>query len=255
MLHAVNHDLTQLGFCTQAFAEFDAANPIDFYCTAYLPKNAYAQLLAQHPDAAETLKKHTVPAGDAFLVRYYDQDTPLFSGMLLSFLRSQELCWKPKNPIAFDDYCRAMETVWQNYAQNLPKDTDFILFDGSLLHHPLNDMLRNYRITPEQGLLQIKKLLLALGNTKRQIFYLKPQDLPAQLRAAHHNRSQSEPTDAQIAFWQTRAQYDAFILSQLDEAKQVFDIPGNYTQMRQQILFQLTLEGGKKHESGQTDRM
>ena len=66
------------GIRTRCYLEFDVANPIDFYATAYLTREEYAAIQAEY-----SAKLHPIEAGEAVLVRYSDGDRPLFEGTLL----------------------------------------------------------------------------------------------------------------------------------------------------------------------------
>ena len=43
-----------------------------------------------------------------------------------------------------------------------------LIFDGSLLHHPIKDMIANYSVTKEQAVEHILSLLASLGETERE---------------------------------------------------------------------------------------
>lgn len=227
MVKALTGELRTLGYRARAYVEFDFTNPIDFYCTAYLTPAQYDALCEAHPDEAGVLRKHTVPAGSARLVRYYDGDTPLFSGALTEALERHEFCYHPTHLVPLADYTSAYRQVWQGFAQGLDGQEDFILFDGSLLHHPLNDMMRNYAVTAQQAAEHVHVLLHALGSTKRHVFYLKTADIGMQLAQAHRSRGQQEPAEAEISFWQTRYRNDLFVMNTLTEKPSIFDVTSN----------------------------
>ena len=66
------------GHVVKSYIEFDFTNPIDFYCTAYFLNDQYQNLCQNYPEEIAQIKKYSVPAGSATLVRYFDEDTPLF---------------------------------------------------------------------------------------------------------------------------------------------------------------------------------
>ena len=78
---------------------------------------------------------------------------------------------------------------------------NFYLFDGSLLHHPLNDLIRKYNAAMEQASAHVDMLLGCLGHMHTRVFYLSTEDIPGQLRRARQNRGQTPPDPEMIAFW------------------------------------------------------
>ena len=244
MLRMLTDELNAAGFRVRAYPEFDYTNPIDFYCTAYLTIGEHQKLCEAFPDERDALLRNTVPAGDVRLVRYYNDDTPLFAPALLAELRKKEFCWHPTHLVSMDEYTEAFRNIWADFADS-PDDTyDYLLFDGSLLHHPLNDMMRNYHITGEQALPHVTAMLRALGDRKRRIFYLETSDIAAQLTRAHTDRGQNPPSEEDITFWKARHRNDRTVLSRLAEDIRIYDVSsGNWDAVREKIRHQLTKNG------------
>ena len=241
MVRMLAEELRAQGRRTEAYAEFDFRNPIDFYCTAYLPKEEFERLCDKY--GAETLAKHTIFAGDARLVRYYDEDTPLFDEPLLSELAEREFCYEPRFPVSLEAYSEAYRHVWQDFSRRLDDEWEFILFDGSLLHHPLNDMMRNYGADADQMFSHVKGLLDALEGTQRQIFYMETKDLSGQLTRAWAKRGQGAPDRREIAFWQKRYENDQAMLAQIGEEYCTLDVSdGGWETARERILAELMEE-------------
>lgn len=221
----------------RAYPEFDFTNPIDFYCTAYLRPDEYGYILKEYPDQKDAVLRYTHPAGDARLVRYYDEDTPLFDGELLSYLSEREFCYDPKNPVPLEAYSLAYRNVWTRFEETLPDQYDFLIFDGSLIHHPVNDMIRNYDVSQEQAKHHVKMLLDILKNRRTYLFYMETDDLPAYLERAHKERGQKKPTEEEIAFWKKRYEYDLAVLSELDTEKHVLKVSDcNWDKAEEKIL-------------------
>ncbi|MBQ7930747.1 MAG: hypothetical protein IJ334_07030 [Clostridia bacterium] len=236
MIRMLSEKLNEQGRRTRAYLEFDFTNPIDFYCTAYLTSEEYRNLCKTFPGELDALRRHTIPAGDVWLVRYFDDDTPLFVPTLLAELRKKEFCYHPAHLVSLEEYTTAYRHVWENFAADIDDTYDYILFDGSLLHHPINDMMRNYHITGEQAVLHVTTLLRALGARKRRIFYLETDDIGAQLTRAHIDRGQNPPSAEDIRFWQTRHRNDRIVLKQIHEESRIFDISGGtWDSAREQI--------------------
>ena len=232
-------DLQLVGKTAKAYVEFDCTNPVDFYCVAYYAAEEYETLCAEYPQYRNTIRTNTVNAGNARLIHYFDEDTPLFEEPLLSDFMEREFCYNPRNPVSFEAYSEAYVSVWKNFTDSLSNDVDFIIFDGSLLHHPINDMIRNYGATKEQALSHIQKLVSMLSKVKYKIYYLQTADITAQLQTAYHNRGQEQPDDSVIAFWEKRYTYDCFVLSHIDSGYRSYDITNKWNDVEREIVNEL----------------
>lgn len=223
LVRALAGRLRAAGRRVRAYVEFDAANPIDFYCTAYLPRREYAALAARYPE----LRAHAIDAGEAVLVRYYDGDTPLFAEPLRSELAARELCYHPPRPVPLAAYSAAYAAVWRDYAASLREaGEEMVLFDGSLLFHPLNDMTRNYAAPPEALAAHVRGLLAALGDVSWRVFYLRTDDYAAQLGRARRDRGQAPPTAEELRFWTDRAESDRRVLAEIGGNIEICDVSG-----------------------------
>lgn len=196
---------------TQVFVESDPDNPIDFYCAAYFTKSEYSELCSEFPDSVGILELNSLLVGSAKLVRYYG-GAKVFGERLLSELREHELCWQPKRIVEFSVYCKVMCEVFRKFAESIFGENCEYVFDGSLIHHPVNDMLRNYSVTPDAAKEQVLALLNELGGTDCRIIYLKPENAAERLRFARAARGQTPSTPEQIAFLEKRLGYDLEIL-------------------------------------------
>ena len=161
------------------------------------------------------------------LVRYYNEDTPLFDQPLLSELWDREFCYEPKNPVPLSDYTGVYQAVWRQYFSTPGQETDYLIFDGSLLHHPINDMMRNYHADKEQIFCHIRQLLGAMGHVERTIYYLRTDDIAAQLARAHADRGQNPPSAEEVDFWRQRYENDQFVLQSIDEKNKILDVSHN----------------------------
>lgn len=226
-------DLQSKGLFAKAYVEFDYTNPIDFYCVAYYSSEEYKKLCAENPENEIAIRSNTVDAGKARLIHYFNEDTPLFEEPLLSEFMEREFCYNPRNPVSFEDYSDAYVAVWKNFAANLA-DNEIIIFDGSLLHHPLNDMIRNYNASKESSHRHIQKLLTSLGDIDYAVYYLQTGDIAKQLTTAHLNRGQQPPGELEISFWKKRFEYDMFMLKTIEH--QSFDIDNQWESVEQEIL-------------------
>lgn len=240
MVRMLAKELQLLGYTVKKYEEFDYTNPIDFYCTAYLSFDEYTNVCEKYKSDISTIHENTIVAEDVRLIRYYDGDTPLFNEPLLSELSQKEFCYNPSRLVPIDKYTSTYSEVWHKFASNIDETHDFIIFDGSLLHHPINDMMRNYNIVGEQAVAHVAELLNSLGAMKHRIIYLKTDNIGAQLRQAHADRRQSVPTDEQINFWKSRYKNDMIVLGRIRENYQIYDVSNSgWNLAREQILNKL----------------
>jgi hypothetical protein len=240
MVHMLTDKLKSLGYTVKEYIEFDYTNPIDFYCTAYLSLEEYEELCVKYKLFVDILHFNTIIAGNVRLVRYYDEDTPLFDEPLLSELAQKEFCYNPIGLVTLNEYTSVYIDVWANFASSLVETYDFIIFDGSLLHHPINDMMRNYNITGKQAISHVTALLNSLRVRKRHVFYLTTNSISEQLIKAHLDRGQETPTQGQINFWEKRYKNDMIVLNNIHEDCQIYDVSDNgWNLAREQILNKL----------------
>ena len=216
--------LREMGFSAECYKEFDFSNPIDFYCTAYLKHDQYADLLVKYDIFSKNIKRHTLIADDICLVRYYDRKTPLFPKPLLDELRQHEFCWKPTNLVPLSEYSRVYKAVWEQFAHNSTYQPDYLIFDGSLIHHPINDMMRNYDASCEQIVRHLNTLIEAVESLHPQIIYLSSDSVSERLQKARTSRNESPPSIEQVWFWEERKQMDLAVLWQLSTPHDTYDI-------------------------------
>ena len=218
LVRALEKRLKAAGCSVRAWVEFDHTNPIDFCCTAALTPPQLEELRKEYPDQSDALLRAAIPAGDWRLVRYYHGDEAVFPKPLLDTLAAHELCWHPRRPLPLTVYSDIYAAVWRDFAKGLEKAAeDCYLFDGALLFHPINDMLRNYGVSEERAARHVQRLLDALGDRPRSILYLRTENLPAQLALARAHRGEPAPTSEELAFWQTREACDRAVLGRISE--------------------------------------
>ena len=216
--------LREMNFSVGYYLEGDFANPIDFFCTAYFNQDEYDNLLAEYNEFSDDIKANTIIADDIRLIRYYNRETPLFFEPLLNVLRKYEFCWNPINLVPISEYTRVYKSVWGNFARNVSNQRDYIIFDGSLLHHPINDMMRNYNASYNEIFYHVNTLIEAVNLLNPQIIYLSSDDVAERLVQARISRNQSPPSAEQILFWEKRKQMDMSVIRQLSITHDIYDI-------------------------------
>lgn len=217
-------NLNKMGYAAGSYLEGDYANPIDFYCTAYFKQAEYDDLLVDYGEFAEDIKSNTITAGDVRLVRYYNRETPIFAESLLTELRDHELCWKPVNLAPLSEYTRVYKMVWESFTHKVDAQLDYLLFDGSLLHHPINDMMRNYNASCDQITDHVNNLIDAVNQLHPMVVYLSSDYVAERLRKARVCRNEAPPSAEQIRFWEARKQMDMSVIRQLPILCDRYDI-------------------------------
>lgn len=238
MVQTLQKELTDLGYKVKSYLEGDYTNPIDFYHTAYFTAHEYEKLGYKYSYNREIINMNTIKVDDIRLIRYAKGKEFIFEEPLLSTLIENEFCYHPKRIIAMDNFISVYEKIWNNYQKSLNGEFDFIVFDGSLLHHPLNDIINNYHITGEQAVPFITALLNAIGLTEKYIFYLKTDNISIQLQIAYKERNRLKPTCKQIEFWERRFKDDMVVLNSINENFQILNISNNcWDKAKKEILF------------------
>jgi len=237
--------LRGMGFSAECYLEGDISNPIDFYSTAYFKQDEYADILVEYSGFSEEIKRNTLATDDIRLVRYYDMETPLFSEPLLDLLREHELCWKPTNLVPLLEYTSTYKSAWELFAQNVSAQFDYILFDGSLLHHPINDVMQNYNATCEQAIAHVSVLIEAVRPLHPQVVYLSSDSVAERFGKAQLSRQKAAPPDKQIQFWEERKQMDMDVMPQLSIPYEVYDITQeNWDSLIDMIVESITQKEG-----------
>ncbi|MCL2408788.1 MAG: hypothetical protein FWC96_04140 [Oscillospiraceae bacterium] len=216
--------LSEMGYCARCYLEGDFKNPIDFYCTAYFKQHEYENLIAEFPDYLDDIASNTIVAEDVRLVRYYSGETALFDEPLLDILSKHELCINPSNPVPISEFSRVYKLVWEAFAENQNIFPGFLLFDGSLFHHPINDLMGNYNASLDQIIHHVNTLAKSVKLLNPRVVYLSANDVAARLEKARVSRKQTPPSETQIQFWKDRKQTDMEIMRQLSIPYSVYDI-------------------------------
>lgn len=216
--------LKKRGYAAASYLEGDFTNPIDLYCTAFFKQEEQDDLLAEYGAYAEAIKSNTIIAGDVRLVRYYNKETPLFPEPLLIELRKHEFCWKPVNPVPISAYTRVYKMVWERFTDQADTRLDYLLFDGSLLYHPINDMMQNYNASCDQITDHINSLIDVVNPLDPMVVYLSADPVSERLRKARVCRHEALPPAEQIGFWEARQQMDLSVMHQLPIPCDRYDI-------------------------------
>lgn len=241
MVQTLSEELKALGYSVKFYLEGDYTNPIDFYHTAYLTLDRYENLCTKYNQFIEIIKANTIILGNIRLIRYNNGNTPLFEEPLFSELSENEFCYHPNHIIPIENYALVYNKIWESYNLLLDETYDFIIFDGSLLHHPINDMMNNYHITGEQAASYITTLLNTLEPRDRYIFYLKTNDIAKRLKIANIERKKIEPTEKDIKFWKERYKIDIIVLNAINKNHLILDISDDNWDLAKKIILSCLL--------------
>lgn len=209
---------------TAAYYLEGAESPLDFCHSAYLPRAEYEALLRSHPQQAGALAAGSMVADDFAIVRYQLAQQRLYDGDLHTLLASREFCYRPQHPVPVATYQRVFMARWQRFADDVDAATDYHIFDGSLLHHQANDLLRNYDLAEDAIADHLLGLLQIVQPLRPALLYLTTRDVPGRLAAARQARGQSVATAQEVAFWQRRGQIDAYALARMPVEVHIFDV-------------------------------
>lgn len=237
MVQTLQKELTGLGYKVRSYLEGDYTNPIDFYGTAYFTTHEYEKLCSKYYYNRKNINMHTIKADDIRLIRYANCKKYIFEEPLLSVLIENEFCYHPKKILPMDKFVSIYKEIWNNYQNSLTDEFDFIIFDGSLLHHPLNDIINNYNITAEQAVPFITALTDTLKTTQKYIFYLKTDNIKNQLQIAYKERNRNNPTEEQIDFWERRFKDDMVVFNSFNIEYEILNITNNgWNKAKEEIL-------------------
>jgi hypothetical protein len=222
---ALFEGLRGLGHPARCFLEGDPESPLDLFQTAYLTRARYEELLRAHPDWADELRKRSMSEADYALIRYRNAaEEARFPDVLYQLLKEREFCYHPSNPLPLPEYANVFLRLWKRFVSAGTRAEGAFIFDGSLLHHQINDLMRNYNASRAQIAAHVGALAQTVAALDPVVFYLSAGDVVEQLTRARLNRGQTPPTAEQAAFWQRRKEIDLWTLGSLPIESHVIEI-------------------------------
>lgn len=126
-----------------------------------------------------------------------------------------------------EQYTEVFSDIWQRFAKSKQVTQDFVILDGSLLHHQINDLIRNYNASEDDIVRHLAALLLSVWSLNPIVFYLSSHDVGGQLAKAWESRGKSAPTEEAIIFWKNRKEMDLCVLGRLAVESYISDVTGN----------------------------
>jgi len=125
-------------------------------------------------------------------------------------------------------FCKTYAQCWQNFKENqLEKDMVTIL-DGTLFHHQINDLIREYNANDDVITNHLTNILYIVQQLNPVVFYLSSGDVGQCLRQARKSRNQSLPTEENIAFWENRKRIDLYVLDKLSVESHILNIDDDW---------------------------
>lgn len=212
------------GYSATCFLEGDSNSPLDLFYVSYLTRDEYGEILRSYPSLADELRKGSIVEPDYALVRYQDAERKHFSSELYRYLKSHEFCYNTENPVPMSQYGEVFINLWRRFAENKTTNQGYYIFDGSLLHHQINDLLRNYDATENQIASHLCMLTQTIAFLNPVVFYLSTQDVGSRLAKARQSRGQTPPTYEQIEFWKKCKRMDLSMLERLPIESHIIDI-------------------------------
>jgi len=131
---------------------------------------------------------------------------------------------------------------WQDFARNQLKNDFMLILDGTLFHHQINDLIREYDAPDETIANHITALLHVIQHFNPIIFYLSSNDVGQRLQQARKSRGQSVPTKDKIAFWENRKRVDLYALAALSFESYVLNIDNDWDTAIETMIMQLDLK-------------
>lgn len=233
--------LNSLGYTVSCHLEGDANSPLDLFGVAYLTKTEYEKLLFSYPAFGDEISKNSIIGSYYALVRYKTTQKKFYSPELYEHLKDCEFCLNPVYPVPLLTFTEVFSDLWRRFTENKQTKTDYIIFDGSFLHHQINDLIRNYNASEDEIIEHLIKLTKIVRELNPTIFYLSSQDAGERLARVWDSRGKTAPTKENIALWQNRKDMDLIILKKLRTESYILDITNdNWDTVIDAILMRVT---------------
>ena len=134
--------------------------------------------------------------------------------------------YPPAMPIS--SFSETYLRCWLDYAGNQQKNDFILILDGTLFHHQINDLIREYNASDEVIINHLSALLHVIQPFNPIVFYLSSDDVGRRLQLARESRKQSIPTKDKIAFWENRKRVDLHALAALPVKSHIFNVDNGW---------------------------
>jgi len=139
------------------------------------------------------------------------------------------------------EFCETYLQCWQNFMENQFKKDLIYILDGTLFHHPINDLIRGYSASDEAISNKLSNFLQVIQPLNPIVFYLSSSDVGKCLAQARISRKQVMPTEEQIAFWENRKRVDLYVLDRLLIESHIINVDGGWNTIPQTIAEYVTV--------------
>jgi len=116
-----------------------------------------------------------------------------------------------------------------------------MIVDGTLFHHQINDLIREYGASDEVIANYLTNLLSVIRRLDPVIFYLSSSNVGQRLVQARKSRKQSTPTSERIKFWENRKRVDLFVLEKLPIKSHILDVDNGWDLIPKTIAQYITV--------------
>lgn len=131
--------------------------------------------------------------------------------------------FQPVNRVPLSEYTRVSMLLWESFTHEADARLDFLLFDGSLLHHPVNDMMRNYTASCDQITYHVNHLIDIVHPLHPMVVYLS-NNHDERLQKVPVYRDEAPSSSEKTEFWQARKEMDMSVIRQLTIPCDCYDI-------------------------------
>ncbi|MHB1153295.1 MAG: P-loop NTPase family protein [Eubacteriales bacterium] len=215
------------GYTVSSHLEGDCDNPLELCRFAYLTLPEFEKLKNIHPEAVNMLNNNSIFEDSYVLVQYQTRESEFFTPDLCNYLKKREVCYKPSNPVPFAKFTEIFRNRWRRFRESDLAKQDYTVFDGAFLHHPINDMIRNYSASDDEIMKHLTVLIKTAAPLNPIIIYLTAEDIGECLIKANKSREQAIATKEQIEFWKNRKRIDLAVIGKIPVKSYVIDI-SNY---------------------------
>ena len=137
--------------------------------------------------------------------------------------------------ITISEFKESYYKYWHQFSEK-KLENKIMITDGALLHHPINDLIREYNASDDDIANFLHKLLTLIHKTNSIIFYLSTSNMRERLSQARISRNQSETTDERVAFWENRKRIDINVLKSLPVESHMLCIDNGWDSIYKEII-------------------
>ena len=150
--------------------------------------------------------------------------------------------YPPKIPL--EEFSDTYLKCWRDFAESQFKKDSMLILDGTLLHHQINDLIREYGASDEIITSYLSNLLQLIQRFSPTIFYLSSGNVGQRLAQARKSRGASIPTEEKIAFWENRKRVALYVLDRLPIESRILNVDGGWDAILETMTEHLASNSG-----------